>query len=221
MNANSPATGNRDPAQWRLGLALCASAVAHAWLLAALPHGAQHLPPAVTVPARLELREMAAELALVSGILESLGKADAPAPVSEERTRTKPARPAARKANPAPAEERSTVALPQAADLSWYGAHELDSYPRALAPLHLDHRVAGAGGAGARLLLWLRIDELGRIVEVTAGEAGVPGELLDAARASLAAVRFTPARKDERAVRSRVLLAIELAHANEQPLAER
>ena len=48
---------------------------------------------------------------------------------------------------------------------------------------------------------------------MSAGEPGVPAAWVDAARASLAAVRFTPARKDERAVRSRLLLGLHFAPA--------
>ena len=94
-------------------------------------------------------------------------------------------------------------------DLTWYDAHELDAYPRALTPLRFDHpAVPGLGNPGTRLLLWLRIDEHGQVAEVKAGEPGVPGELMEAARASLAATRFTPARKDERAVKSRIQVDI-------------
>jgi hypothetical protein len=63
------------------------------------------------------------------------------------------------------------------------------------------------------MLLWLRIDEHGQVAEVSAGEPGIPAPWVDAARASLAAVRFTPARKDERAVRSRLLLSLRFAPA--------
>jgi len=64
-----------------------------------------------------------------------------------------------------------------------------------------------------RLTLWLRIDEQGEVVEVSAGEPGIPAGWVDAARASLAAIRFAPARKDERAVRSRLLLSVSFATA--------
>ena len=58
------------------------------------------------------------------------------------------------------------------------------------------------------MLLWLRIDEHGQVVDVSAGEPGVPGGWVEAARASLAAVPFTPARKDERAVKSRIQVSL-------------
>ena len=68
------------------------------------------------------------------------------------------------------------------------------------------------------MLLWLRIDEQGRVVEVTAGETDIPPELLEAAHAALAGVKFAPALKDERAVKSRLLLSITLSDAlNREP----
>jgi hypothetical protein len=101
--------------------------------------------------------------------------------------------------------------------MTWYGAHELDSYPRALAPLRFEHpTAAGLENTGARLLLWLRIDEHGHVVEVAAGEAGIPDRLVEATRASVAAVKFVPARKDERAVKSRLLLRIDFARRDEE-----
>jgi hypothetical protein len=109
------------------------------------------------------------------------------------------------------APERGAGALPQPLDNTWYAAHDLDSYPQALTPIRLAYAGSGAtGSAGGRLLLWLRIDEYGQVVEVKAGEPAMPGDLVEAARASLAAIRFAPARKDERAVKSVVLLSVSL-----------
>ena len=100
--------------------------------------------------------------------------------------------------------------LPAAVDTKWYSAQDLDVYPRPGTPLRFAPP-EGAGGAVVRLTLWLRIDEQGDVVEVSAGEPGVPVGWVDAARASLAAIRFAPARKDERAVRSRLLLSVSFA----------
>jgi hypothetical protein len=86
-------------------------------------------------------------------------------------------------------------------DATWYTACDIDSIPRAGAPLEFA-LPEGTGDRIVRLLLWLRIDEHGEVVEVSAGEPGIPAGWVDAARASLAAIRFTPARKDERAVRA-------------------
>ena len=190
-------------ARRRLCAALVASLLTHAWFLAALPQVRQfRLGAALTIDARIQ--------GLAPVFTAILGNPPVEPPVTQERDapiREVRAAKAAATGNPKPgrSEERSTAALPQASDPTWYGAHELDTYPRALAPLQFD---AGSSRAGSRLLLWLRIDEMGRIIDVTAGEGGVPAELLEAARASLAAVTFAPARKDERAVKSRIQVSL-------------
>ncbi len=102
--------------------------------------------------------------------------------------------------------------LPAAADATWYAAQDIDVYPRPEAPLRFT-QPHGVGEAVVRLTLWLRIDERGEVVEVSAGEPGIPAGWVDAARANLAGIRFTPARKDERAVKSRLLLSVSFAAA--------
>jgi len=123
----------------------------------------------------------------------------------------------AAKSKPPPEDARASLnspRLPAAPDATWYTAQDIDIYPRAAVPLRLVPPEGSAGaGAGARLLLWLRIDERGEIVEVSAGEPGIPAAWLDAARKSLAAIRFTPARKDDQPVRSRLLLGVSFAPA--------
>src|SRR5262249_11278017 len=106
----------------------------------------------------------------------------------------------------------SPPGVPSAVDTTWYAAQDIDSYPRAVAPLRIA-RPAGTSETVTRLRLWLRIDERGEVVEVSAGEPGIPAAWVSAARASLAGIRFEPARKDERAVRSRLLLSISFADA--------
>jgi len=106
------------------------------------------------------------------------------------------------------------ASLPAAVDATWYGAQDIDTYPRSTMPLRL---APPTGADGTRLLLWLRIDEHGEVVEVSAGEPGVPVAWVDAARASLATIRFAPARKDERPVRSRLLLSVSFARTEDSP----
>ena len=212
----------------RLTLALGASVLAHAWLLAVHTGGVAGRASGVeawsTISARLavalteETEGVAREPLAVSQVL----------PAEDERTadpvpevRTPPARTAGgvaagasglalmhEKSSPTPASPK----LPAVVDTTWYAAHDIDVYPRSGTPLRFAPP-EGAGETVARLTLWLRIDEQGEVVEVTAGEPGIPARWVDAARASLAAIRFAPARKDERAVRSRLLLSVSFAAA--------
>jgi hypothetical protein len=223
-------------ARRRFGLALCASAMTHAWLLTPLPPTQQpQVRPSFTINARIEAREMGPDSHIAGNIgpnlapfltslapsldpsIESIPVLEA-APIARKGRRAAPVVTAPPKASlapapePTPSRERDPGALPQPVDSTWYAAHELDSYPRALAPIKLAYSgLGGSDNAGARLLLWLRIDEHGQVVEVSAGDAAIPGHWVEAARASLTTVRFTPARKDERAVKSRLLLSVNFA----------
>ena len=217
--------------QHRLGLALFASAMLHGWLLGAFPlvPRSQVRPaltasivPGETAPDRhVASGPVAAAVPFIARLAQLPDPASAPEGLAMARTADK--RPGARpvianlEAQPrgtlldkvTALPQRGTAALAQPVDTTWYAAHDLDTYPRALGPITLEQ--ARVEGQGARLLLWLRIDEFGQVVEVKAGESGAPDNLVEAARASLTGVRFAPARKDERAVRSRVLLSVSLA----------
>jgi len=199
----------------RIGVALCASAAFHLWLNSALP-GAwpARVPPAPsagTLTARIQNREMARpETMPLEGM--PLSSADGPERGASSKAPHRDgvrggglparARMAARPGEPG-------TLLPPVADTTWYTAQDLDAYPRADAAIRLGTPADVANGdAPARLLLWLRVDEQGAVVEVSAGEPGTPSRWVELARAGLAAVRFTPARKDDRPVRSRLLLSV-------------
>lgn len=93
-------------------------------------------------------------------------------------------------------------------DLRFYQARELDRYPAPLAPLNLR---AAAGRAGS-VRLWLSIDRAGNVVDVAVVDADPSGELESMARESLLATRFMPAVKNERPVKSRILLELRYDH---------
>ena len=188
----------RQPAARRLELALAASALLHAVLGAGLAfeagtaeRRAAGFPP-ITV--RIQQQAPASSFALPAPGLE-------PSPAAAP-TRSR-GRPAAGD-SPQPVSAAS-IALPQAADSAYYSAHDLDAYPRPVAPLVLERFAAEPA---ARLRFSVAIDEVGLVREVAAIEAQ-PGERVrDEVRAMLAATRFIPARKDGRAVRSRVQLDV-------------
>jgi len=81
------------------------------------------------------------------------------------------------------------------ADTRFYLARELDRYPEAL-----ELRQAAAV---THVRVWVGIDQLGRVVDVVAAD---PGHPVAAVRERLLAIRFVPARKDGRPVKSRVLM---------------
>jgi protein TonB len=97
------------------------------------------------------------------------------------------------------------LALPQAADPSYYTARDLDRYPRPLAPLRIN-RAAGDGAGEVRLEIL--IDERGIVQDMTFAGPAAPLRVEEALRAALVATRFLPAQKDGRAVRSRIVLSV-------------
>jgi protein TonB len=115
-------------------------------------------------------------------------------------------------------EQRATrsAALPQAPDLTVYTARDLDSYPKLLFPREIVRIAERAGGfppVGVRLELL--IDEQGIVNDVALAGSETAVQQGAELRAALAAIRFIPARRDGRAVRSRVLLNINFAAAGE------
>ncbi len=107
---------------------------------------------------------------------------------------------------PAPA---SSLTLPQVPDPTVYTARDLDSYPRPVVPLDIERLLdLSVATPLAEVRVELLIDERGVVIDVAPagpGTAGQPGAEL---RAALAATRFLPARKDGRAVKSRMLVSI-------------
>lgn len=99
-----------------------------------------------------------------------------------------------------------TPTLPPAPDPHYYPARDLDSYPRPLAPLRFD-RPAGSGAGEVRLDIL--VDERGVVQDVIFAGPTEPGRANEGLRSMLAATHFLPARKDGRAVKSRVTLSID------------
>jgi protein TonB len=97
------------------------------------------------------------------------------------------------------------LALPHAPDANYYGARDLDRYPRPLAPLQID-RTAGDGAREVRLEIL--VDERGIVQDMTFAGPAAPARVEEALRAALTATRFLPAQKDGRAVKSRIVLSV-------------
>lgn len=96
--------------------------------------------------------------------------------------------------------------LPPVSDPVYYPARQLDVYPALMQPVSLEHANAGVGG---RVLLMLLIDETGQVRELSIVEAGPAGLIESSVRSVFSEARFSPARKDGRAVKSRVLISVD------------
>jgi len=88
----------------------------------------------------------------------------------------------------------------------YYNAHELDRYPLPAVPLDLS--AAKSALTTGLVRLWLRIDHIGRVVDLAVVHAEPPGVFDAAARQHLLQTRFAPASKDGRPVNSRILLEL-------------
>lgn len=100
---------------------------------------------------------------------------------------------------------------PAGPDPRVYLARELDRYPAPMTALSLNAAVGG-GPAGS-LRLWVSIDQAGRVIDITVIDADPPGTLEADARERLMNMRFSPAYKDDRAVKSRVQLVLSPRYA--------
>lgn len=176
----------------RLLAALGLSVLVHMLIAATLQSGGgASESTAIALPLQARIDAPApASAAVVAEAAESLA-ADEPRAARQQAPRTASAgalqRPAAGAGDNVP-------------DARFYSARELDRYP---APLM---RFEAVGDRLGPLRLWISIDRNGRVVEVA---PAVPSTVLaPAAREHLLSVQFTPAMKDGRPVRSRILLEL-------------
>ena len=208
-------------AKTRLALALAVSVLLHAWLAGskAVEAPKRPVPPAVsTLTARLE---PAAASAGAEAQTQPESTPDASSepqalranrqPPSERVVRgTRPGRHSAPPETTLGPATRVPVLRPHAVEPTYYPARELDIYPAPLARLRFEHpERAARERVGGWLLIMLLIDETGAVNEVSVLTGEPAGYFEDAVRAVFAAARFSPARKDGRVVRSRVLVNVE------------
>lgn len=131
-----------------------------------------------------------------------------PPPRARPEPRSSPARaqgPLARTPSaPAPGPSRNGAAVAEAPDLTYYGARQLDVFPALSSKLELG-AVAAARG---RALLLVLIDATGAVDDVSLVEASPAAVAEEDAKRALTAARFTPAYRNGRAVRSRMLIEV-------------
>jgi protein TonB len=219
----SPLSPLSPPPVARLGSALAASVLAHWALLASLlpdaPWGAGAIrtrPALITVRLSPLPAPVPPEPVSPDPELHRAPEPAATAPGSVARLQSAQERGPARSS--ASARQTSSERIDpdpvfQGPDPNYYTARDLDSYPRPLAPLQLD---VLRGERMGDVRLEILIDEAGVVQEVILMEAARAGPAEDELRAALAAARFHPARKDGRAVRSRLLLSVGPNLANER-----
>ena len=104
---------------------------------------------------------------------------------------------------------RAVSALPRQVEAVYYSARQLDVYPALLHPVKPEYPERHSQDrAGGKVRVTLLIDETGRVNEVSTAEAEPAGDFEDAVRRAFVSARFSPARKDGQAVKSRVLISV-------------
>jgi protein TonB len=110
---------------------------------------------------------------------------------------------------PPPYSPSAGIELPLIRDPTYYAAKQLDVYPQPLTAIKLDYPdSAAAERIDGRLLLLLLIDEFGVVNEASVVEAQPEGYFEESALSVFRAARFSPAQKQGRPVKSRVLLHV-------------
>jgi protein TonB len=110
---------------------------------------------------------------------------------------------------PQPEPAHSSGSVPEAPDLTYYAAKQLDVYPALSAPLDLRYRGKAADdGVSGRVQLLVLIDELGTVRDVSVVGAEPANYFEDEAKRAIVSTRFMPAYRNGRAVRSRVLIEL-------------
>jgi len=99
------------------------------------------------------------------------------------------------------------VAIASLPDPVHYAARDLDVYPQPLIRIEpLYPQTALAGEIGGSVTLLILIDESGRVTDVSVVDASPQDVFEESARRAVAAGAYSPAQKDGRVVRSRILV---------------
>ncbi len=184
----------------RLIIALGASLLAHYIVVGAWRSGASQSAVSQTgIAARLEAPGSAAEVLLLRDA-PGISVESPPTVMHELFNVPQRERHAERAARPV------IVTAPAGADTRVYLARELDRYPAPVTALSLNAGTSGAPAGSVRL--WVSIDQAGRVTDIEVIDTGSPVVFDVIARERLLGTRFSPAYKDEKAVKSRVLLVV-------------
>jgi outer membrane biosynthesis protein TonB len=186
----------------RLAVALGASLLAHYLIVGAWTSsgGGRSKPMMTQLKAQLEIP--AAPLTVTSEASPDLSheasRPGAAPSVPSQVTRTAPTSAFIPEAQ-SPASSGSAIP-----DSRFYSARELDRFPAPVTPLELRSGTGRAGSVRVRI----GIDLAGRVVDLEVVDGDPSGALEIYAREHLQAIRFLPGLKDDRPVRSRILLEL-------------
>jgi protein TonB len=99
------------------------------------------------------------------------------------------------------------------ADPTYYGARQLDVFPALASPFELRYPRPAAADVKGRVALLVLIDAKGSVNEVSVVDAQPAGYFEEDALRLFRAARFTPAFKNGRAVKSRIVIEVSYGKA--------
>ena len=205
-----------DPrARYRLAAALTASVIVHAWFVHGYGERERSRPAAAGSPIHATL--VNTDIA----VSENAPRRSETAEIQAEKTATDVVR-----IVPAPGREpmqqrrgvevaravsaeAQLSALPTPQDPTYYSARSLDVFPARLTAWDTSAIRAAAQGAGGSVRVMLLIDEVGAVNEVESVQGAALGSIDIAIRDLFLTARFSPARKDGRVVKARVLVNLD------------
>jgi protein TonB len=115
-------------------------------------------------------------------------------------------------APPAPAakeSQRSLVQIPTAVDLAYYSAREVDVLPRALRDIRPEYpSEADRRRLSGSVKLQIKLEADGRVSDIEVVESMPEGMFDESALAAFRQARFSPAQRNGRPVRARILIEV-------------
>jgi periplasmic protein TonB len=110
---------------------------------------------------------------------------------------------------PPPVDGPPGIEVPQVEDPEFYPARMLDRFPKPVADVELRYPdQAGSEDLSGTVTLLLLIDELGMVVKASVVEADPPGYFEEAAIEAFRSILFTPAERDGKVVKSRLVVQV-------------
>ncbi len=107
------------------------------------------------------------------------------------------------------AEHLPTIEVPLIEDTTYYPAQQVDVHPTALQAIQPSYPDAAANSnVSGSVVLLLLLDEGGKVREISVQEANPPGHFEESAMAAFLNARFTPAQRNGKVVKSRVLIKV-------------
>ncbi|MFN7086719.1 MAG: energy transducer TonB [Burkholderiales bacterium] len=218
VSGHKPAPTSAFP-RLRLAVALSVSALVHVWLAAAVrveaPTRRMPLQVSAAITARLEQPRAIPETTVFPQDENGTARAARAARRHGHGERESvPAAPGTGAAAAVPEISGMTSGARRRpsplADPNYYPARQLDAYPALSQPVNLDYpERAALDKVGGKVLVLLLIDETGGVDEVTIVESAPRGYFEEPVRRAFADARFSPAHKDGRAVKSRVMISVD------------